>query len=179
MSAELRAACAAMPKAHLTYVTTTSGKPRSKHGLGMDFAKWATAAGLPKRCRMHGLKKAGMRRGAEAGNTAHELMAQSGHRTLSEVQRYADAADRKRLADSGMAKRRAAQNANAAVTNLGASSYKTGKQVIEKSGVSEPPYIFGRNGSFSERAGSGIVLSEPFCQYSIKSTDRDRCACRR
>jgi hypothetical protein len=70
-----------MPKAHLTYITTAAGKPRCKSGLGKDFAKWATVAGLPKRCRMHGLKKAGMRRGAEAGNTAHELMAQSGHRT--------------------------------------------------------------------------------------------------
>ena len=29
-----------------------------------------------------------MRRLAEAGNTAHELMAISGHKTLTEVQRY-------------------------------------------------------------------------------------------
>jgi hypothetical protein len=53
----------------------------------------------------HGLKKGGMRRLAEHGNTTHELMAISGHRTLSEVQRYTDDADRKRLATSGMAKR--------------------------------------------------------------------------
>jgi hypothetical protein len=33
-------------------------------------------------------------------------MAISGHRTLSEVQRYTDDADRKQLATSGMAKRR-------------------------------------------------------------------------
>jgi hypothetical protein len=46
-----------------------------------------------------------MRRLAEHGNTTHELMAISGHRTLSEVQRYTDDADRKRLATSGMAKR--------------------------------------------------------------------------
>jgi integrase len=32
MSAELQAACNAMPKAHLTYIVTGSGKPRSKCG---------------------------------------------------------------------------------------------------------------------------------------------------
>src|SRR5262245_58445822 len=90
-----------MPKAHLTYIVTAHGRPRSKYGLGNDFAKWATEAGLPARCRMHGLKKGGMRRLAEHGNTTHELMAISGHRTLSEVQRYTEDADRKRLADSG------------------------------------------------------------------------------
>jgi len=90
----------------LTYIVTAYGKPRSKYGLGNDFAKWATEAGVPAHCRMHGLKKGGMRRLAEAGGTAHELMAISGHRTLSEVQRYTEDANRKLLADTGMAKKR-------------------------------------------------------------------------
>jgi hypothetical protein len=118
VSHELQAACDAMPKAHLTYIVTAHGKPRSKYGLGNDFAKWATEAGLPARCRLHGLKKSGLRRLAEDGNTTHELMAISGHKTLSEVQRYTDAVDRKRLAESGMAKRQAAQKKNAGVANL-------------------------------------------------------------
>jgi integrase len=117
VSPELQAACDAMPKAHLTYIVTACGKPRSKYGLGNDFARWVTEAGLPTRCRMHGLKKGGMRRLAEHGNTTHELMAISGHRTLSEVQRYTDEADRKRLATSGMAKRRD-QIENTEVANL-------------------------------------------------------------
>ena len=104
ISPELQAACDAMPKAHMTYIVTAYGRPRSKYGLGNDFAEWATQAGLPARCRLHGLKKGGMRRLAEAGNTAHELMAISGHKTLSEVQRYTSAADKRRLAESGMAK---------------------------------------------------------------------------
>jgi len=33
MSPELRAACDAMPKGHLTYIITAWGKPRSPHGL--------------------------------------------------------------------------------------------------------------------------------------------------
>jgi integrase len=106
MSPELQAAVDAMPRKHLTFIHTATGNTRSKAGLSLDFARWSTAAGLPKHCRMHGLKKGGMRWLAEDGNTAHELMAISGHKTLSEVQRYTDAADKKRLADSGMAKRR-------------------------------------------------------------------------
>jgi len=80
VSPDLQAALDAMPKSHLTYITTERGAPRSKYGLGNDFAQWATQAGLPKHCRLHGLKKGGMRRRAEAGYTAHELMADSGHK---------------------------------------------------------------------------------------------------
>jgi integrase len=133
MSQELQAACDAMPKLHLTYITTAYGKPRSKYGLGNDFAKWATEAGLPARCRLHGLKKGGMRRLAEAGNTAHELMAISGHKTLSEVQRYTSAADKKRLADSAMAKKQG-QNENVNVTNLTPSSDKPASNSLKTKG---------------------------------------------
>src|SRR5215471_10585491 len=126
ISPELQAACDAMRKAHLTYIVTAYGKPRSKYGLGNDFAKWATEAGLPARCRMHGLKKGGMRRAAEAGYTTHELMALSGHKTLTGVQRYTDAADKRRLADSGAAKDAAArgQSENIDYTNTAAQLHK-------------------------------------------------------
>jgi len=133
MSPELQAACDAMPKAHLTYIVTVYGKPRSKYGLGNDFAKWATEAGLAARCRLHGLKKGGMRRLAEAGNTTHELMAISGHKTLSEVQRYTDDADRKRLAESGMAKRQG-QSVNITLSNLGAQSVKPTANTLKEKG---------------------------------------------
>ena len=113
-----------MPKQHLTYIVTAYGKPRSKYGLGNDFAEWARAAGLADHCRLHGLKKGGMRRRAEAGNTAHELMAFSGHKTLAEVQRYTEEANYKRLADSGAAKMRAAQNKNSTYTNVEAQLHK-------------------------------------------------------
>jgi integrase len=125
ISPELQAACEAMPKSHLTYIVTAYGKPRSKYGLGNDFAEWATKAGLRPRCRLHGLKKGGMRRLAEAGNTTHELMAISGHKTLTEVQRYTCAADKKRLAESGMAKKRT--NQDDAYTNVDTSLHKQGK----------------------------------------------------
>jgi hypothetical protein len=117
LSPALAAACAAMPKGHLTYIVTSYGAPRSKAGLGNDFAAWAREAGLPDRCRMHGLKKAGMRRLAEDGGTTHELMAISGHKTLSEVARYTRAADQRKLAASAMAKRSGSQSANAGLDN--------------------------------------------------------------
>jgi integrase len=130
MSPELQVVCEAMPKGHLTYIVTAQGKPRSKYGLGNDFAKWATEAGLPACCRLHGLKKSGMRRLAEAGGTAHELMAISGHKTLTEVQRYTDAADKKRLADSAMAKRQS-QTVNTKVSNSGTQSVKLGPKALK------------------------------------------------
>jgi integrase len=109
---ELMAAIDAMPKAHLTFIVTAYGKPRSKFGLGTDFAGWARAAGLPDRCRLHGLKKAGMTRLADDGATVHEIMAVSGHRTLAEVERYTKEANDKLLATSAMAKRGRGQSAN-------------------------------------------------------------------
>jgi Phage integrase family len=134
MSPQLQAACDAMPKAHLTYIVSAFGKPRSKYGLGNDFAKWATEAGLPAYCRLHGLKKGGMRRLAEAGGTAHELMAISGHKTLTEVQRYTKDADRKKLADSGMAKLRG-QSENTNVTNIEPPLHKQGTNLFKTKGA--------------------------------------------
>ena len=128
MTPELQAACDTMPKAHLIIVTTY-GRPRSKYGLGNDFAKWVTEAGLPARCRLHGLKS----RGADAGMTTHELMAISGHKTLSEVQRYTNDADRKRLADSGIAKLRG-QSKNADATNMAAPSHKHAANSLKTKG---------------------------------------------
>ena len=113
---ELKAAIEAMPRAHLTFIVTAYGRPRSKFGLGTDFAKWARDAGLPDHCRLHGLKKAGMARLADAGDTTHELMAVSGHKTLAEVERYTRGSNKKTLADSGMAKR-IGQSVNVGATN--------------------------------------------------------------
>jgi len=55
-------------------------------------------------CSAHGLRKAAARRLAEAGCSAHEIAAITGHATLREVARYTEAADRRKLAASAMAK---------------------------------------------------------------------------
>ena len=59
-------------------------------------------AGLPKRCVTHGLRKAAARRLAEAGCTANEIAAITGHATLQEVSRYTKAAEQRRLAVSAI-----------------------------------------------------------------------------
>jgi hypothetical protein len=48
------------------------------------------------------LRKAAARRLAEAGNTASEIAAVTGHRTLKEVARYTADADQARLADKAI-----------------------------------------------------------------------------
>jgi len=61
-------------------------------------------AGLPPCCVAHGLRKAALRRLAEHGGTTKEIAAVSGHRSLSEIERYTARADQARLAQSAVAK---------------------------------------------------------------------------
>lgn len=55
-------------------------------------------AELPERCKAHGLRKAAARRLAEAGCSASEIAAITGHKTLAEVECYTRAANQERLA---------------------------------------------------------------------------------
>jgi integrase len=106
ITAELRAAIDACPTKHLTFLHTKHGASRSAKALGGDFRQWCDAACLPARCTLHGLRKGGARRLAEAGASTKEIMAITGHKTLAEVQRYVDAADKVNLAESAIAKLR-------------------------------------------------------------------------
>jgi integrase len=83
-------------------ITDARGRPLK--GLSALIAGAAKRAGLPPRCVAHGLRKAALRRLAEHGSTTKEIAAVSGHRTLSEIQRYTDRADQARLAQSAVAK---------------------------------------------------------------------------
>ena len=89
------------PTGDLTFLMTAHGKPFSAAGFGNWFREMCDAAGLPH-CSAHGLRKAQARRLAEAGCSAHEIAAITGHRTLSEVQRYTAAAEQTRLADAAI-----------------------------------------------------------------------------
>jgi integrase len=59
---------------------------------------------LPSACTFHGLRKAAAVRLADAGCTAHQIMAILGHTSLKEAERYAKAADREKLACAAMAR---------------------------------------------------------------------------
>ena len=52
----------------------------------------------------HGLRKASMRRMAEAGCSVHELAAFGGHKTLSEIAHYTRSVEQAALAREAMAK---------------------------------------------------------------------------
>ncbi|HEY8595644.1 MAG TPA: tyrosine-type recombinase/integrase [Devosiaceae bacterium] len=79
----------------MTFRITGQGKPFTP----ADFINWfrdcGKVAGLPTGLSAHGLRKAVCRRLAEAGCTPHEIMAISGHKTLSEVTRYTREAAKK------------------------------------------------------------------------------------
>ena len=87
---------------HLTFLVTATGKPYGGNAFSEQFRNWCDAAGLPKRCTAHGLRKAACRRLAEGGCSANEIMAISGHTTMKEIVRYTVAADQARLARNAM-----------------------------------------------------------------------------
>ena len=105
------------PPNTFTFLETTHGKSRSPNGLGNLMRRWCSEAGLPH-CSAHGLRKACARRLAEAGATANEIASVTGHKTLSEVQRYTDQADRADMADSAMGKLTTGTNRDETLTNF-------------------------------------------------------------
>src|SRR5499433_1121924 len=101
---ELQAVLNATPSEHLTFLVTATGKPYGPNHFSETFREWCDAAGLPQRCKPHGLRKAACRRLAEAGCSEKEIMAISGHATSKEIARYTKAADLALLARNAMAK---------------------------------------------------------------------------
>jgi integrase len=89
---ELQAAIDLCPRDCLTFIAQADGRPLGAETLGAD------------QLSLHGLRKAAARRLAEAGCTAHEMMAVTGHKSLSEAERYTREASMTRLAESGMGK---------------------------------------------------------------------------
>ncbi|MGR3444508.1 MAG: tyrosine-type recombinase/integrase [Thalassococcus profundi] len=99
------------------FLATQEGTMRSAGGLGNLMQRWTEDAKLPQ-CSAHGLRKACARRLAEAGATAHEIGAVTGHKTLALVQRYTEAAGREGMADSAIEKLIARPNGERNLANL-------------------------------------------------------------
>jgi integrase len=116
---DLRAAIDAMPSEHLTFLTTARGKRYTAAGFSNYFREQCKEAGLAVGLSAHGLRKAMCRRLAEAGCSANEIAAISGHQTLHEVERYTKAADQQRMARTAIERLK-----NNRVTNPEKSSYK-------------------------------------------------------
>lgn len=86
------------PANGLYLIGDRNGRPINRRTLSALMAKAAESAGLPKECVAHGLRKAIMRRMAESGSSTKQMQAVSGHRTLTEIERYTRQADQKQLA---------------------------------------------------------------------------------
>src|SRR5262249_20847722 len=99
---ELRAVLDATPSEHLTFLVTATGKPYGDNHFSESFREWCDAAGLPKRCSAHGLRKARCRWLAEHECTGPEIMANSGHESMKELVRYTRGADQAKLARNAM-----------------------------------------------------------------------------
>lgn len=101
---ELQAELDQLPAGQMTFLQTSAGAAFTAAGFGNLFADWAAEAGLPKGYNTHGLRKAGATRGADALWTDHEIMAWGGWKSISEVQNYTKAANRRRLAKGAVHK---------------------------------------------------------------------------
>ena len=100
---ELQAILDATPSGHMTFLVTKSGRQYARVDFSMQFRAWCDEAGLPSDCVFHGLRATGCTQLADAGCSAHQIAAWSGHMTLREVERYTKAADQRRLARSAIA----------------------------------------------------------------------------
>jgi integrase len=100
----LRDAIDAWNPRHLVLLATPDGRGTSIKALTTAMSRAIAKAGLPKRCVLHGLRKAASRRLAQAGCSPHEIKAITGHKSLEEVERYTAAVDQKQLGKDAMRK---------------------------------------------------------------------------
>jgi site-specific recombinase XerD len=115
-----------LPRDTALFLTHGDGKPYTPESFGNWFAEQCKAASLPDRCRAHGLRKHGATELANNGANEFQIMAFLAHKSTREAIRYVRAAERKRLAEAGMAM---VHREN--VSNLSEWLGKTGTQAIE------------------------------------------------
>ncbi len=85
--AQLHAAINARNERHMTFLHTRKGASRSSKSVSQWFAAKARKAGIEKRTA-HGLRKARAKALAEAGGSAPQIGAWTGHESLKEIERY-------------------------------------------------------------------------------------------
>lgn len=108
MHPQLMQVLTASPRDNMTFLVTERGAPFAKAGFGNWFRDRCNEAGLPQ-CSFHGLRKTAPTRLANAGCSAHEIAAITGHKSLKDVQHYTLAADQERLAHQALAKQLGAE----------------------------------------------------------------------
>jgi integrase len=103
VTAALADAINATPSEAMVFLLNEHGKAFTAKGFGKWFTAQCRRIGLTG-LSPHGLRKAACRRLAEAGCSANEIAAISGHASLREVERYTKAADQARMARNAMAR---------------------------------------------------------------------------
>lgn len=98
MHPDLKAILAIWPRRGDAILSSARRKPYTVESFGNLMASAIGEAGLPVRCVLHGLRKAAARRLAEVGCTASQIAAITGHKSLSEIERYTRKAEQRRLA---------------------------------------------------------------------------------
>jgi len=83
------------PERHLTFLHTQAGASRSAKSVSQWFAAKARKAGITGRTA-HGLRKSRAIALAEAGGTAPQIGAWTGHESLKEIERYIRKFDKRR-----------------------------------------------------------------------------------
>lgn len=97
LTPELRAVIARTPDIAPSFILSTRGRPYAAGSIGNLFGDAAREAGMT--ARLHGLRKAFCVYWAERGKSTSQIAAMAGHMSLSEVERYTRAADRRRLVE--------------------------------------------------------------------------------
>jgi integrase len=86
-----------------TFLVTEYGRAFTPAGFGNWFRQRCDEAGLPQ-CSAHGLRKAFLRRMAEAGCSEDFIASISGHKDYREIRIYVQAANKAKMATEGMAR---------------------------------------------------------------------------
>jgi integrase len=99
----LRSYIAELPKEALMLIADANGLPLDESRFTKEFRVALDAAGLGK-LHFHGLRHTAGKALAEAGCSAHEIMAVLGHKTLAMAQKYTTTVERGRLALTAITK---------------------------------------------------------------------------
>ncbi|WP_291833965.1 tyrosine-type recombinase/integrase [Limimaricola sp.] len=99
---DLAAELALIPSGRLLFLTHGDGKPYKPETLGNWFRDRCREAGVPG--SLHGLRKAGATRLADAGASNWEIASYLAHADTKQADVYTKKANRAKLADSGFAK---------------------------------------------------------------------------
>jgi integrase len=100
---ELTTTLTLVPRTNMTFLLTARGAPFTKAGFGNWMRDRCDEAGLPQ-CSSHGLRKLTATRLTNAGCSDREIMAITGHKSVSEVSRCTKERDQMLLAEQAMAK---------------------------------------------------------------------------